>query len=111
MSPAGLHLTPLGQGRCLLEPGRGLDISQRPLLIEDILERLQRSGAAVLYYDLGELPLIDEAYYAWLDTLARACAALNVRMICMRMQPTAAFGLSHYLKEGPAFETTLGLCV
>lgn len=107
MTPSGLHLTPIGQGRYLLEPGRSLDIGQQAELIERILGRLQQGGGTLLYYDLGELPLIDTAYYAWLDGLARACTAINVRMVCVRMLPTAAFALSHLIQAPPAFDTAL----
>lgn len=109
MSLPGLHLTPIGQGRFLLEPGDGLDVSQRGDLLEGVLSRLQKGQGALLYYDLGSLPLIDEAYYAWLDVLARGCSAINVRMVCVHMQPTAAFALSHILMAPPPFETALGL--
>jgi len=39
--------------------------------------------------------------------LARACRAFNVNMICIHMQPTAAFALAHHMREAPAFETAL----
>lgn len=109
MSLTGLHLTAIGSGRFLLEPGAGLDISRRDELIDSILARLQEGEASLMYYHLGGQPLIDEAYYDWLDTLARACIAVNVRMVCVHMQPTAAFGLSHFLKAPPAFDSALSV--
>ena len=109
MSLAGLHLTAIGQGRFLLEPGSGLDIGQKDALIVGILSRLQEGDASELYYHLGSVPLIDHAYYDWLDALARSCVTINVRMICVHMQPTAAFALSHMLKGPPSFASALTL--
>ncbi len=109
MSLTGLHLTAIGSGRFLLEPGVGLDISQKNELIDRILGRLQQGGACLMYYHLGGQPVIEEAYYDWLDTLARACTAINVRMVCVHMQPTAAFALSHILKAPPAFDSALSV--
>lgn len=109
MSLAGLHLTAIGRGRFLLEPGAALDTNRQDELLDGILFRLQQGEAGLLYYHLGGLPLIDEAYYGWLDALAKACLAINVRMICVHMQPTAAFGLSHILKSPPAFDSALSV--
>ena len=109
MTPGGLHLTPIGGGRLLLEPGPSLDVGQQAELVEHVLACLQRNGGARLYYDLGNLPLIDAAYYGWLDALARACNTLNVRLVCVRMQPTAAYALAHHLKGPPPFDTALGV--
>lgn len=107
MNLSGLHLTPIGGGDFLLEPTRGLDISMREELIESILDRLQSAKSSRLYYDLAELAIIDSVYYGWLDALARACATMNVKMVCIHMQPTAAFALTHFLQGMPAFETAL----
>lgn len=109
MNLSGLHLTAIGSGRFLLEPGAGLDIGQRDELIDSILGRLQKGEASLMYYHLGGQPVIDEAYYGWLDALARACVAINVRMVCVHMQPTAAFALSHILKAPPAFDSALSV--
>lgn len=109
MSLAGLHLTAIGQGRFLLEPGSGLDIGQKDDLIVGILTRLQEGEASELYYHLGSVPLVDEAYYAWLDALARSCTTINVRMVCIHMQPTAAFALAYMLKGAPSFDSALTL--
>ncbi|MEW5893057.1 MAG: hypothetical protein AB1697_07960 [Pseudomonadota bacterium] len=107
MSLAGLHLTRIGPGRFLLEPSDGLDVSLRDELLDGILTRLQQGQAGLLYYDLGNVPLIDEIYYGWLDMLARACRAINVRLVCVQMQPTAAFALSSLLQGPPPFDTAL----
>ncbi len=109
MDASGFHLTPLGGGRALLEPWRGLDVGRPEPLVEEILTRLQRARADRLYYDLSDLALIDPVYFAWLNRLASACRTVNVRMTCIGMKPTAAFALASYLREPPAFDTALGL--
>ena len=103
----GFHLTPIGGGDSLLEPTRGFDSSMRDSLIEAILERLQAAKSSRLYYDLAEVAIIDPVAYEWLDALARACQAVNVKMICVHMQPTAAFTLSQFLNGTPIFEVAL----
>lgn len=107
MSIPGIHLTAIGSGDFLLEPGRSLDIANQGELIEGIVYRIQRAKSQRLYYDLAELQLVDPVYYDWLNALARACQAINVQMICIHMQPTAAFALSHFIKEAPCFRTAL----
>jgi len=107
MSISGIHLTAIGSGDFLLEPTRSLDIGNQYELIEGVIHRMQRTKTQRLYYDLAELPVIDPVYYAWLNALARACQAVNVQMVCIHMQPTAAFALSHFIKEAPCFSTAL----
>ncbi len=109
MNIGGVHLTRIGSGDMLLEPTRALDISDAGPLLDDILACLQREKSRRLYYDLAELAVIDAAYLAWLESLARACRAINVRMICIHMQPTAAFGLASLLHGSPSFETALDM--
>jgi rsbT antagonist protein RsbS len=105
----GLHLTQIGGGDFLLEPTRSLNIPDQDALIARITARLIPAHAARLYYDLSSLTLIDPLYYAWLDKLARSVQAINVRMICINMQPTAAFALSKFIGKMPAFETALSI--
>ena len=107
MNQYGYHLTPIGSGDFLLEPMSGLDTSRAGDLIETILGCLHAAKSVRLYYDLGELVVIDPVYYAWLDSLARACKTMNVSMVCIHMQPTAAYALSHFMQGLPAFETAL----
>lgn len=107
MSIPGLHLTRIGSGDFLLDPSKSLNIGDRDRLIENITAYLLQGRAVRLYYDLSDLALIDPHYYSWLDALARAVLAVNVRMICVGMQPTAAFALSQFLQEMPAFQTAL----
>lgn len=107
MSIPGIHLTAIGSGDFLLEPTRSLDIGNQYELLEGVIHRMQRTKTQRLYYDLAELSVIDPVYYDWLNALARACQAVNVQMICIHMQPTAAFALSHFIKEDPCFRTAL----
>lgn len=106
---SGMHLTEIGRGVFLLEPSRSLDIGNRDELVVMVLNRLQQTQAERLYYDLASLPLIDPLYYHWLNLLARACRAVNVTMVCIRMQPTAAFALSSYMEGSPDFLVEQGV--
>jgi rsbT antagonist protein RsbS len=109
MSIPGLHLTQTGREDFLLEPLRGLDISDHEKLVESIVERLLGARASRLYYDLSTQPIIDPVYYNWLNKLARTVQAINVKMVCVQMQPTAAFALVQFAHEVPAFETALNI--
>lgn len=109
MSIPGLHLTQIGREEFLLEPSRGLDVADQDRLIEGIIARLLKTRASRLYYDLSAQAIIDPVYYGWLDRLARAASAINVTMVCVCMQPTAAFALSQFVREQPAFETALDI--
>lgn len=105
MSARSFHLTQIGRADFLLEPGRGIDVARPGDLIEEILHRLQHAKPTRLYYDLAELPLIDPVYYNWLNALARACQTMNVALVCIHMQPTAAFGLTSFITQAPLFQT------
>ena len=107
MSIPGLHLTQIGSGDFLLDPSRSLNIRDRDSLIEAVAAHLSQARGARLYYDLSDLGLIDPLYYSWLDALARAMRIINVEMICIRMQPTAAFALARFIEGQPAFKTAL----
>ena len=107
MHIAGAHLTSIGEGDFLLEPTRSLDIADTGALIEQILTHIQVNKGRRLYYDLSEMVVIDPVYYQWLSMLARACQTVNIKMVCIHMQPTAAFGLSAFLHETPPFACAL----
>lgn len=107
MAIAGLHLTRIGKGNYLLEPLRSMNIRDYERLIREIVDLVQQGQCRNLYYDLAAMPIIDEYYYDWLDRLARTCRAVNIEMICINMQPTAAFTLSRFLTGRPAFGTAL----
>ncbi len=107
MAISGVHLTRIGHGDYLLDPLKSLNIRDRDRLIVEITAHLLQVRAVRLFYDLSEVALIDPLYYSWLEALARAANAINVKMICVRMQPTAAFALSKFLERPPAFQTAL----
>ncbi|PIQ13365.1 MAG: hypothetical protein CO125_03115 [Hydrogenophilales bacterium CG_4_9_14_3_um_filter_59_35] len=126
MSIPGLHLTRIGNGDFLLEATRSLNIRDQDRLLEGITACLlqaqaydsarasARSGsesfrASCLYYDLSEQALIDPVYYAWLNALARTIQAINVKMVCIHIQPTAAFAMAQFIREKPAFETAIDI--
>ena len=109
MTIPGLHLTQIGGGDFLLEPTKSLNVRDLSRLVESITARLMQARASRLYYDLSGLALIDPLYYGWLDTLARAAKTINVKMICINMQPTAAFALSKFITKMPVFETALNI--
>lgn len=107
MALHGIHLTRIGESDFLLEPLRSLNISDNAGLVEGVVERLLQAGAQRLYYDLSTQAIIDPVYYKWLNQLARTVAAVNVRMVCVHMQPTAAYSIVQFEREAPAFETAL----
>lgn len=107
MSIPGLHLTQIGNGDYLLDPSKSLDIGDSDRLIERVVAQLMQSHAVRLYYDLSDMGLIEPRYYSWLDRLARAMHVINVEMICIHMQPTAAFALARVLDSPPFFRTAL----
>ncbi|MCL6556678.1 MAG: hypothetical protein K6T56_09985 [Burkholderiales bacterium] len=109
MNVGGIHLTRVGGGAMLAEPTRALDLSDTAPVMEAILSELQANKANCLYYDLAEVPVIDRVHFAWLDALGRACRAINVRMVCIHMQPTAAFGLATLIQDKPSFHTALDM--
>ena len=109
MTIPGVHLTRIGKGNFLLEPLRSMNIQDQGTLMRDIVAQVQQEQGLRLYYDLNGVPVIDPVYYGWLDKLARTCQALNIKMICINMQPTAAFTLSKFLAVKPVFETALSV--
>lgn len=105
MAIHGIHLTRIGSGNFLLEPLSSLNIQDVGALLQEIVVLLQQGRGSRLYYDLSGLPVIDQVYYDWLDKLARICLAVNIKMVCINMQPTAAFALARFLDTKPVFET------
>lgn len=103
MQSNGLRLTQIGKCDFLLEPSRSLDMQNQGALLELIITRLQESRGKRLYYDLSEQVLI--VYYTWLNTLAVALYAINVTVVCIHMQPTAAYALAQNMLVAPKFKT------
>ncbi len=105
----GIHLTPIGDGNVLLEPGEGLDPSNPESMVAPVLEFLQHHAAQRLVYDLKSVRLIDEVYYAWLTKLSTTCRIANVEMVTVNMQPAAAYALSLTLSQSPSFTCALDI--
>ncbi|MBI3547232.1 MAG: hypothetical protein HY081_11680 [Gammaproteobacteria bacterium] len=105
----GVHLTPIGDGNVLLEPGEGLDPSNPEVLVAPILDFLQRNETLRLVYDLKNVRLIDSIYYSWLTTLNAACRIANVEMVTVNMHPAAAYALSLALDRTPPFRCVLDI--
>ncbi|GAB4514419.1 MAG: hypothetical protein Tsb0026_19760 [Sulfuricaulis sp.] len=105
----GIHLTPIGDGNVLLEPGEGLDPSSPESMVAPVLEFLQRHEARRLVYDLKSVRLIDEVYYNWLTKLSATCRIANVEMVTVNMQPAAAYALSLTLNQSPSFTCALDI--
>lgn len=103
----GMHLTHIGNGHILLEPGDSLDPANDDAYLEPLMTFLQEKTAARLIYDLKDVPLIDSLYYAWLKKLNKICVIGGVKMIVVNMQPTAAFSLASTLGETPPFTCAL----
>lgn len=105
----GIHLTPIGEGNVLLEPGEGLDPGNPEALLAPVLEILQRNEARRLVYDLKSVRLIDAVYYSWLTKLSTTCRIANVNMVTVNMQPAAAYALSLAIDKPPPFVCALDI--
>jgi len=104
---SGMHLTPIGGGQILLEPGEGLDPSDPEAYLLGLAEYLQAHAARRLIYDLNTVPLVDKLYYGWLQRLARLCRVSGVDMVVVNMRPEAAFALAMILEGAPPFVCAL----
>ncbi|MHB8622238.1 MAG: STAS domain-containing protein [Sulfuricaulis sp.] len=105
----GIHLTPIGDGNVLLEPGEGLDPGNPEALLAPVLEILQQNEARRLVYDLKSVRLIDAVYYSWLTKLSATCRVANVEMVTVNMQPAAAYALALALDKPPTFGCALDI--
>ncbi len=105
----GMHLTVLSSQCVLLEPGVSLDPANPEQYAADIIEFLQKNRIQGLIYDLKELALIDKTYYQWLKYLFTLCKLNNTQLVAIHMKPSAAYGLSCFMKEPPPFETALNI--
>lgn len=103
----GMHLTPIGSGIVLLEPGEGLDPSDPDAYLKDVVGYLQRQRASRLIYDLTNVPLIDRIYYDWLKMLSDICQVAGVQLVAVNMAPAAAFALAQLLDAPPPFVCAL----
>lgn len=97
----GMHLTFIGNGSVLLEPGNSLDPSDPDAYFEPLIAYMQNQRATKLIYDLKDKPFIDLTYYEWMVRLNSLCQICNVKMIIANMRPTAAFALAVTAGEEP----------
>lgn len=103
----GMHLTLLGSGAVLLEPGEGLDPTDSSTYLIPLLQLLESRKATRLLYDLKYVPVIDEVYYHWLIKVHNACQVKGVELVVVNMQPQTAFALALTLEQKPPFRCAL----
>lgn len=103
----GMHLTPIGGGKLLLEPGEALDPAHADDYLEGLAEALGELGAKLLIYDLKSVPLVDALYYDWLQRLHALSAISGVEMVVVNMQPAAAYALALAMGGDPPFRCAL----
>ena len=97
------HLTSVGDGKVLFEPGPAMDPTDCEGEIKETLAFLREQRASLLYYDMGKVMFIDNVYYKWLLMLHDACSIFGARMIAVNVIPTAACSLSNILDSDPPF--------
>lgn len=107
MSVPGMHLTPLGTGQVLLEPGEGLDPSEPEGYLEPLLSFMQEHRSRRLIYDLKDVAVVDGLYYRWLVRLNSLCQVANMDMVVVNMHPAAAFALAQEMDGSPPFRCAL----
>ncbi len=95
------HLTRLGAGLWLFEPGEGLDPGAAGDTIEAVSAALLQDRATCLYYDARAVAVIDPLYWAWLRQLARACALLGASFVLVHVRPETAYALSRHCPPPP----------
>ena len=100
---SGMHLSRLGDGAVLLEPGGALDPSRPDNYLEPLIGFLQQRNERRLIYDLNEVAVIDPVYFHWLSRLADACRIVGVDMVVANMRPAAAYALAVELDRDPPF--------
>lgn len=103
----GMHLTPIGGGKVLLEPGEGLDPGRSDDYLEGLAAALHEFSGKQLLYDLKSVPLIDALYYDWLRRLHALCSISGVEMVAVNMQPAAAYALAMAMAGDPPFRCAL----
>ena len=103
----GMHITPLGNRKILLEPGDSLDPSSPDDYVVDLMGALHTESTDTLIYDLKKVPLIDDIYYAWLIRLNKLCGLSNINMVIVNIRTTAAYSLATSMKESPPFKCSL----
>lgn len=97
------HLTQVGAQAWLLEPSEGLNPADGGAHIEGLTRVLLQTRPQVLYYDVKDVAVVDEVYFAWLSRLHRGCALLGVDLVVLHMRPETAYALSRDLSSAPLF--------
>ena len=105
----GMHLTPIGDGNVLLEPGEGIDPGNHDAYLTSLLEYLQQHNAQRLLYDLKSIRIIDSVYYRWLTALYTHCRISGIELITVNMRPAAAYALAIMLDKPPPFNCALDI--
>ena len=103
----GMHLTPIGSRTVLREPRDGMDPGDPEAYAEPLLQYLQQSQARRLIYDLKNVPVIDELYYAWLVRVSALCQIAGIELVTANMRPAAAYALALMLTAPPPFTCAL----
>lgn len=103
----GMHLTPIGEGCVLLEPTDGFDPGDPDAYLVPLAGALQRMRARRLLYDLKNVPVIDNLYFAWLSSLAAMCRISGIGMVVVSMRPATAYALALTMKDQPPFDCAL----
>lgn len=107
--PEGMHLTPIGGGNVLLEPGEALDPTDPDAYLVALLGYLQQQRAKRLIYDLKNVAVIEAMYYGWLKRLHALCAVSGIELVAVNMRPAAAYALALVLDETPPFTCALNV--
>ena len=103
----GMHLTPIGDGNVLLEPTDGLDPGEPDTYLVPLTGTLQQMRAQHLLYDLKNVPVVDNLYYAWLVNVAVMCRISGIDMVVVNMRPAAAYALALTMEDNPPFGCAL----
>ena len=104
-----MHLTPIGDGGVLLEPGDGLDPGAPDLYLEEVIAMLQGHATRRLFYDLRQVAVIDHVYYRWLNALFRTCRVVGIELVAVNMRPATAFALTQIMTTSAPFRCALNV--
>ena len=103
----GMHLTSIGDGNVLLEPGDGLDPGEPDTYLVPLTGTLQQMRARRLLYDLKNVPVVDKLYYTWLVNVAAMCRISGIDMVAVNMRPATAYALALTMENSPPFDCAL----
>ncbi|MHB1951673.1 MAG: STAS domain-containing protein [Acidiferrobacteraceae bacterium] len=98
-----MHVTPIGSGALLAEPGDALDPGAPEQYLDELAALIRRHGARTFFYDLQHVPVVDQVYYEWLVSIHRLCSLLGAEFVPLHIRPAAAFALTRLLSAPPPF--------